>query len=397
MTGRRPARRTAARWRGALDVLGLLRRQPGITRADAARELGLRSGTATEIVARLRELSLIEERPVPPQGRGRPTTSLHPHPDGPVCVIVDIAHERWRIATAPIDGSVEVVAGARHGRRDAEAVLDVVRAELDAVRADLGPRARATSVVVSGTVQGHRLVQASTLEWSDVALDVLDGGVPERFVVDNDATLAGVAEARHRASAGSSNVLYLTIEVGIGGILVADGVPTRGATGAGGEFGHVPFGDPTRPCPCGARGCWDLEVDGRAMARHLGEAPPEDPRTYGATVIDRAADDERARRAVAECARSLGRGIGGLVNALDPDAVRLGGLAAPILRLAPDDVGAGYEQGLMAFRRPSPPPVTEAVTGDDGPLRGAAEIGLDLVVSEHGLEAWADALDAGAA
>lgn len=94
------------------------------------------------------------------------------------------------------------------------------------------------------------------------------------MLIGNDATLAGVAEARRGAASSAGTVLYLTIEVGVGGVLVDHGRPMVGATGAGGEFGHVPFGDPSLDYPCGARGCWDLEVDGRAMARHRHAAPP---------------------------------------------------------------------------------------------------------------------------
>ena len=80
-------------------------------------------------------------------------------------------------------------------------------------------------------------------------------------------------------------MLYLAVEVGIGGVLVVDGHPFVGAQGEGGEFGHMPFGTDGLACPCGASGCWDLEVDGRALARALGRRAPADPRAFAARVI----------------------------------------------------------------------------------------------------------------
>jgi predicted NBD/HSP70 family sugar kinase len=162
-----------------------------------------------------------------------------------------------------------------------------------------------------------------------------------------------------------------------------------GATGAGGEFGHLPLGDARLRCPCGARGCWDILVDGRALARLLGEPAPANARTYARAVLDRAATDRQAQRAVASCAAALGGGIAGLVNALDPDMVTLGGLAIPLHRAAPRAFRDAYRSGLMAFRRAAPPEVRPAFHGEDGALQGAAEVGLDRILTEEGLESWA--------
>ena len=394
MTSTPPARRRDLRWRGALDLLALVRRAPGITRAEGVRRARLSSGAATELAARLRELSLLHEVPAPVAGRGRPTTVLGAHPDGPVVAAVDLRHEDWRLALAGVDGRLELVAAARHRRRDPATVLAGVAEAIAAARRRLGARLRVVSVAVPGTVQHQELMQASALRWGRVDLRALlaGGGVP--LLVGNDATLAGVAEARAGAVAQARAVLYLTIEVGIGGVLVVDGRPMTGATGAGGEFGHLPFADPRLRCPCGARGCWDLAVDGRAMARHLGDASPADARTYARAVLDRAGRERPARAAVQACAAALGAGTAALVNALDPDLVTLGGLAVAVLAAQAGAFQTAYRRGLMAFRRAAPPRVEPASRGEDGALHGAAEVGLDALLTEEGLGAWGDHLAA---
>ena len=101
-----------------------------------------------------------------------------------------------------------------------------------------------------------------------------------RLLLGNDATLSGLAEARTGAARSATTALHLLVAEGIGGTLVVNGEPVAGAHGAAGEYGHIPFGDPAVVCPCGARGCWDLTVDGRALARHRGDSPPEDPVGY---------------------------------------------------------------------------------------------------------------------
>ena len=267
-------------------------------------------------------------------------------------------------------------------------MLSSIRRALRRIHASYGHRTRAVGIAVAATVQHGRLVQSATLGWRAVELATLAVDAHLPLVIDNDATLAGVAESRHGAARGAGTALHVTVEVGVGGVLVVDGLPVRGATGAGGEFGHVPFGDRRLRCPCGARGCWDLTVDGRALARHLGAAAPPDPRAYATDVLARCGRDSEARAAVNRVGKDLATGLAGLVNALDPEVVTLGGLAEPLRAAAGPHFTDALTGGLMAFRRPNPPPVLAAELGDEGALHGAAASALDTVLSEDGLDAW---------
>ena len=96
--------------------------------------------------------------------------------------------------------------------------------------------------------------------------------------------------------------------------------------------------------------------------------------TYTAAVITRAAAGHAPElAAVAAVTAELGRGIAGLVNALDPDLVTLGGLAPVLAAAAPAELAASYAAGLMSFRRDTPPPVVPGRARQAGPLAGAAE------------------------
>lgn len=151
--------------------------------------------------------------------------------------------------------------------------------------------------------------------------------------------------------------------------------------------GHVAFGDPRLVCPCGARGCWDLTIDGRALARHVGDPVPDDPVGYAYGRLD-AKPTARTRRAFGKVAEALGAGIGGLVNLHDPNVVTLGGLAVALRAAAPEAFDAAYLDGLMAFRKSAAPPVRDGVHGDDAPLQGAVIQALDHITTEGALAGW---------
>jgi predicted NBD/HSP70 family sugar kinase len=382
---------TALRTSAQTALLRAVHDRPGATRAAIAHELGIPSGFAAETVARLVSARLLAEEPAPPTGsRGRPTTSLRPHPDGPLAAVAAITQETWHVAAVQLGGAqIASVSGTHH--RDPDQVLTAVTAELNRLSERFGSRIRAAAVSVPGTVVGSRLVHAPNLGWHDVDLSALwphyDPDVP--LIAGNDATFAAVAESRHGAGSGAGTMVYVHVEAGIGGAIVEGDRVVLGATGTAGEFGHMPFGDPRERCRCGAMGCWNTSVDGFALARARHEPPPADEVSYIRRVIAAArARVPEAAEAVQGAARSLGRGAAGLVNALDPHLITLGGLGPEFLDVAAGHVTAAYHDGLMAFRSLPPPPLVPARLGEDGPLLGAAEQCFDQVLTDDGLRAW---------
>ncbi|WP_433617937.1 ROK family transcriptional regulator [Dactylosporangium sp. CA-139114] len=360
----------------ALDLLRFAHAHPGVTRAEAAARLGLSSGSATEVMGRLRAARLLGEVAAPSAGRGRPTTVLVPHPEGPLVAVVELTHATWRVTTAAVGGALDPAPARRHGG-DAATVLGEIADAVRALRAERAERVVAVAACVPATVRGTTVVQAATLNWRDVDLGGLGCGLP--LTVGNDAALAGVAEARRGAARGHAVALHLTVEVGVGGVVLIDGAPAPGAA----EFGHVPFGDPALACPCGASGCWDVTVDGRAMARSLGRPAPADPRAFAGEVLAAAqAGDGAARAAVHGAAEAFGRGVGALLNALDPAVVTLGGLGADLLASAGDVFSAAVRRAAMAWRRDALPPIVPAGLGALGPSIGAAESAFAVLLED---------------
>jgi predicted NBD/HSP70 family sugar kinase len=155
------------------------------------------------------------------------------------------------------------------------------------------------------------------------------------------------------------------------------------ARGLHGEFGHLPFGAPGERCPCGALGCWTVAFDAEVLAERVGVHVPRDPRAW----LHRLFTEDAPEHLRAELAANLGRGVAGLVNALDPDVVTLGGLA-PDLRAAPSFDGA-LRNGLMTVHRDQPPRILDARAGEDAPLIGAGLSVFDRVLDAELLARWA--------
>jgi glucokinase len=101
--------------------------------------------------------------------------------------------------------------------------------------------------------------------------------------VDNDANVAMLAEHRRGAARDANHALMVALGTGIGGGLLLDGRIYRGATGVGGELGHmvVDLDGPDCQGACPGRGCLEvlasgttIGVEGQAAARALPASVP---------------------------------------------------------------------------------------------------------------------------
>ncbi|MDA1365133.1 ROK family transcriptional regulator [Glycomyces algeriensis] len=339
------------------------------TRAEAARLLGIGRNTAAALVGELEQARLLHEVPAAAGGRGRPTTLLVPHPEGPQVFAVDFREDTWTLAAELETGE--------HDRTPA--VFTEIRA---AVARHETPRLAMLGFATSGPIRdGHRL-HISHLGWDEVELDsVLGAGWPPA-VIDNDARLAGLAESRRGALRGMGTAMHFHIDFDIGGTLLLAGDAQRGGHNIAGEFGHMPLTGSTLECMCGVRGCWSLDVGANALVRRFGKQPGYGTgRELAQAILRRAEDGEpEAVAALDDNAAALGKGIGALANALDPEAVSLSGLGVDLIRLRRGRIEEACREQLMAFRRDEPPQIMPGTVGAAGPLTGAAEIAWDAVL-----------------
>jgi predicted NBD/HSP70 family sugar kinase len=353
-----------------------------LTRAGAARLLGIGRNTAAALVGELEAARLLHEVAAESTGRGRPTTLLLAHPEGPVVLAADVREDSWTLARIELGGQLTELESGEHDRTPA--VFDEIRR---ATLRHADDRLASLGIAVAGPVRDGRRLHISHLGWDEVDLDEHIGAGWPPTVVDNDARLAGLAEARRGALRGAGTALHFHIDFDIGGTLLLAGDAQRGAHNIAGEFGHMPLTGSALRCLCGVKGCWSLDVGTNALVRRFGIEPGKAAgRELGRQVLARAeAGEAEAGRAVDDNAAALGRGLGALANALDPEAITLSGLGVDLVRLRRGLIEEACADGLMEFRRARPPRILAGTVGDLGPLRGAAEIAFDAVLNPEWL------------
>lgn len=152
----------------------------------------------------------------------------------------------------------------------------------------------------------------------------------------NDANVAALGEMWQGAGKGATNIVMVTLGTGVGGGVIVDGHIVAGATGAGGEIGHIPVrDDETLVCGCGKQGCLEqyasatgvVTLTKRALAasdepsslRDLSEVTAKD--TFDAAK----AGDQLALEVLEQFGEILGKGLAAVACVVNPETFVIGG------------------------------------------------------------------------
>ena len=271
---------------------------------------------------------------------------------------------------------------------DRQETLDIMVDAVDELRAEAGEVAAIGFGIPALVEQASGIARWSThLPLEDVPFrDLMSERLASPVHVDNDVNLALLAEHRHGAARGAEHAAMVTLGTGIGGGLLLGGGIYRGATGFGAELGHmvVDLHGPNCQGDCPGRGCLEVLASGtaigaagtdagrRARDSGLGRTLGAGGEVTGPLVTELAHQgDEPAREVLEEIGARLGAGLTGLVNALNPEVIVVGGgaIAAGELLLAP-------VRRVVAER--ALPPSRDAVRivaaefGDESGMLGAA-------------------------
>jgi glucokinase len=204
--------------------------------------------------------------------------------------------------------------------------------------------------------------------------------------IGHDATLAAFAETQAGPHRGARDLIYVTVSTGVGGGIVANGEMVTGQTGGAGEVGHIAVRPGGLKCNVGCDGCLEGNTCGPAIARmaasrlNAGEkgalwqmAGGDPARVTSQMVIEAAtAGDRVAAAVVGEVIENIGIGLGSLLNALEPEALVIGGGVVEGLKPRIEEIRAATLRHALPRYRDRGVPLSITTHGDDVSLLGAA-------------------------
>ncbi|MGH3733309.1 MAG: ROK family protein [Acidimicrobiales bacterium] len=176
--------------------------------------------------------------------------------------------------------------------------------------------------------------------------------------IEGDARSLALAEGAFGAAKGQTSFLSMVVSTGVGGGFVLNGRLLDGETGNAGHVGHLNVVTDGALCSCGAFGCLEAEVSGRAIEVRTGRP-----------AIDA---DVATRQRTGEL---VGRAVGTLSSVLDFRHCYVAGSVALGYGDEFFDAANKAARSLAMMSYSHDVEVRPSQLGSDGPLLGAALVG----------------------
>lgn len=250
---------------------------------------------------------------------------------------------------------------------------------------------RAIGIGVPGVANQETgvVVFCTNLAWHDVPLrDEMQKHIAKPVFIDNDATVAALAESVAGVSANTHSSVFLTLGTGLGSGIIINGKPWSGFHGIGGEIGHITLELDGEPCTCGKAGCMERYCSATAIGRMARQAVAQHPqslmnrlcagnpdRLNAKLVFDAAREgDITAVKLFRRYVKYLAQAINTVISFLDPEIIVLGGGVSRAGDFLLDAVRAEIPNYLL-FKTLPYARVEIATLGSDAGIIGAAMLG----------------------
>ena len=262
---------------------------------------------------------------------------------------VQIGGSQRRVALARLDGEIVREQSVSGPLAEPSRALDELAEQIAACVVSAGitlEQIARAGCAFSGPVEsdsGVVLHSHRFPEWDNLPLgSLLEEALGAIALVDNNARVAALGEARFGAGRGERHLLYLHLDQGLGGALVLNGRPYHGASATAGEIGHMLVAEGGPRCSCGKPGHLEAFASASAITRrterllqerdangplaeHTRAGMPLTPKV----IFEAAhAGDETAHEVVDEAVHLLGIALANLVTVLNPGVVVVGGVVA---------------------------------------------------------------------
>lgn len=282
--------------------------------------------------------------------------------------------EKWEIPTRTENGGEKILPDIADSIKKKMAEKGI--AKEDVIGAGAG---------VPGPVDGNGVVhRAVNLGWGEVDLKkelsaLLDG---MRVEAGNDANVAALGEMWKGGGQGHQNLVAVTLGTGVGGGIIINGEILTGATGAGGEIGHIHVEDnETEACGCGNFGCLEeyasatgiTRLANRALAASEKDSGLRNGEVSAKTVFDAVkANDALAIEVAEKFGEYLGKGLGVIAGVINPEIFVIGGGVSKAGEVLFDYIKPSFERTV--FHGCKDTIFALATLGNDAGIYGAARL-----------------------
>lgn len=285
--------------------------------------------------------------------------------------------DKWEIPTRTENGGTNILPDIAQSIQDKMSEKNIDKDNVAGV-----------GVGAPGPVDGAGIIhKAVNLGWNEMnlkqELSMLLSGM--RVEGGNDANVAALGEMWKGGGQGYANLVAVTLGTGVGGGIIINGKIMTGATGSGGEIGHIHVEDEeSEACGCGNYGCLEEYASATGITRLANrklQASDKDSvlrqgEVSAKTVFDAVkAGDELAIEVAQQFGEYLGKGLAVIAGVINPEIFVIGGGVSKAGEVLFDYIRPAFDKTV--FHGCKDTKFALATLGNDAGIYGAAKMVLD--------------------
>ncbi len=311
------------------QILKCIKEKQPVSKREVAEELGLSTTTVATFIKELQGEGMIRSGGTAQSTGGRRSVLYQLNSDFAYALGIDLKVDRLCGVLLNFKGEIKGVKEAALVDRDE---WQVSRLLIDFIQGMLAENEVALSQVggigigVPGVLNRERTIIefAPNLGWRNVNLPAMLA-LEKPVYLENEANAGALGEVVFGAAQQVSNLVYVSVGVGIGCGLIINHQLFPGFLQYAGEFGHMTVEPSGERCRCGNQGCWEVYASNSAALRMYAEKTKQPQTTYQEFLRRSTNGEQPALEVLQTVLRYLGLGIANLINGLNPEMVVVGG------------------------------------------------------------------------
>lgn len=340
------------------SILRLINEYGPISRKELSEKTEYSAATISNHVKTLIEEGFVIEKEKGISSGGRKPVYLTINPDKGFIIGVDIEVSKVKIVLFNLELKLEkkiefYIESYNTPQHILEKILkhigDIMR-EKDIEELDL----LGIGVAVPGLVNKERniLQFAPNLGWEKEKIsEYFNRKFKVPIFVENEANAAGIGEKEYYYDK-NINMVYVSINEGIGCGLIFNGKLYRGASGNAGEFGHIIIeSESRRTCHCGNKGCWEALASENYIYDSYLKTTDSNLNKIEQVYeqIKENNQNNRIKMLLDNVGENIGLGIANIINSLSPELVIIGGNILKIKEYLDPSIQSSIREKTLKF------------------------------------------------
>jgi len=368
-------------------IFKLIYKNQPITRKELANTSSYSAATISNHVNHLIEMGFVTESKKGSSTGGRKPVNLEIIPEKGYMLTINIEVDQVNIKLFNIKYEiVEEIIIEELYKNDVSRSLIKIFQEIKRIlnhKSRFKEKLLGTGISVPGLInkESGKLVFAPNLTWENVPiLDEFKTEFPDTpLFLENEAKASAIAEKTF-AYPEIENMVFISVNQGIGCGIIFNGKLIRGATGNCGEYGHLKVTENGRRCHCGRQGCWETEASELFIYNKFNQEVREEKKYSQEEIYNLIAENHPLAVKISNLAADgLGKGVANVINSLNPELIVIGG---GIVRIK-EHISERFKQIVSRQALDLLWNSTEIAFSDLG--KESANLGMAWIVREHGI------------